>query len=71
MKLKVLFLTFFLLIMCAWMRAQSLDTMAIDYTSHVDYTSSETTFFFSCVPPTMHGIGLSSDSIVRDWAASR
>ena len=31
------------------MRAQSLDTMAIDYTSHVDYTSSETTFFL-CAP---------------------
>ena len=26
MKLKVLFLTSLLLIMCAWMRAQSLDT---------------------------------------------
>lgn len=49
MKLKVLFLTSLLIIKCALMRAQSLDTMAIDYTSHVDYTSSETTFFL-CAP---------------------
>lgn len=49
MKLKVLFLTSLLLIMCAWMRAQSLDTMTIDYTNPVYYTPSETCFFL-CAP---------------------
>ncbi|MGI6242045.1 MAG: type I pullulanase [Prevotella sp.] len=48
-KIKVLFLTAVLVMMCAFVHAQSFDSMAIDYTNHVDYTPTQTSFFL-CAP---------------------